>query len=61
MKSADNAADRSSRVDSVPSELGIGSEWQRGKDYISLDRDEWPTNRNFAERKNKVLILKEEI
>ena len=61
VKSADNAADKSSRVDSVPSELGIGSEWQRGKDYISLDRDQWPTNRNFAERKNKVLIPKEEI
>ena len=36
----------------------VRTEWQR-KDYITLE--EWPTNRNFTERKNKVLIPKEEI
>ena len=61
VKSADNAADRSSRLDSIPSELGIGSEWQRGPDYLTLDREEWPLDRNFADRKNKVQIPKEEI
>ena len=61
VKSEDNAADRASRLDSTPADLGIGSEWQDGPSYLRLVRDEWPFERNFADRKNKVLIPKEEI
>ena len=61
MKSADNAADRSSRLDSTPSELGLESGWQRGPDYLTKDREHWPLDRSFADRKNKVHIPKEEI
>ena len=38
-----------------------GSRWQTGQDYPTLDRADWPIERNFADRKNKVKISKEEI
>ena len=61
VRSADNAADRPSRLDSVPADLGLGSGWQVGPDYLTLDREQWPVERNFADRKNKVQIPEEEI
>ena len=56
VRSEHNAADRATRLDSVPSDLKLGSEWQTGPDYLCLDREEWPLERNFAERKTKVQI-----
>ena len=61
VRSAGNAADRASRLGSVPSDLKLGSEWQTGPDYLCLDREEWPFERNFADRKTKVHIPEEEI
>ena len=60
-KSADNAADRASRLDSTPADLQFGSEWQDGPGYLYLERKDWPLERNFADRKSKVLIPEEEI
>ena len=60
-KSADNAADRASRLDSTPADLRFGSEWQDGPGYLYLERKDWPLERNFADRKSKVLIPEEEI
>ena len=61
VKSSDNAADRPSRLDTVPADIDLGSRWQTGPDYLTLDRADWPVERNFADRKNKVQIPKEEI
>jgi hypothetical protein len=61
VKSDDNAADRPSRLDSTPADLRLGSEWQDGPSYLRLERDQWPFERNFADRKNKVLIPQEEV
>ena len=61
VKSEDNAADRASRLDSVPADLQLGSLWQTGPDYLCLDREEWPLERNFSDRKTKVEIPQEEI
>ena len=56
VKSEHNAADRPSRLDSTPADIGLGSLWQTGPDYLCLDREQWPLERNFADRKNKVTI-----
>ena len=61
VKSSDNAADRPSRLDTVPADIGLGSSWQTGPDYLTLDRADWPIERNFADRKNRVQIPKEEV
>ena len=61
VSSEDNAADRASRLDSVPADLQLGSVWQTGPDYLCLEREEWPVDRRFADRKTKVLIPEEEI
>ena len=61
VKSEHNAADRPSRLDSVPADLRLGSEWQTGPEYLSLERDQWPLERNFADRKSKIRIPQEEI
>ena len=50
VSSENNAADRASRLDSVPADLRIGSGWQTGPDYLCLEREEWPVDRNFADR-----------
>ena len=59
--SADNSADRPSRLDSVPADIAPGSRWQLGESYLTLDRKDWAMERNFANRRNKVQIPKEEI
>ena len=61
VRSEDNAADRPSRLDSTPSDLGLGSDWQDGPGYLRLERENWPFERNFADRKTKVLIPQEEV
>ena len=61
VKSSDNAADRPTRLDSEPKDIGLGSDWQKGPHYLSLDREHWPIERNFADRKSSVKIPKEEI
>ena len=48
-----NAADRPTRSDSTPEDLAVGSEWQTGPSFLRLPEDEWPTNRDFAARKDE--------
>ena len=52
--SENNVADRATRLNSVPDDLGIDSEWQTGPAYLKKPISEWPINRNFAERKGKI-------
>ena len=52
VKSSDNGADIATRLDSTPNEIGSHSGWQKGPSYLQLSRAEWPTNRDFAERKD---------
>ena len=52
VSSSDNAADQPTRMDSVASDIGPTSSWQRAPDYIYMPRKDWPTNRRFAERKD---------
>ena len=40
VKSSDNAADRPTRLDSEPKDIGLGSDWQKGPHYLSLDRED---------------------
>ena len=59
---AENPADRPSRVGSKPNDVGYGSEWQRGKDFLRLPRSLWPLERKFArENKDKVKIPLSEV
>ena len=46
-----NAADRPTRLDSTPADLGPLSEWQNGPAFLQLRETEWPINRDFATRK----------
>ena len=57
---ADNAADRPSRLDSVPDDLGLESEWLCGPAYLKKPVEEWPLNRLFAEKK-KIPFPAEEV
>ena len=50
----DNAADRATRLNSLPEDLGLNSDWQNGPPYLKLPVKKWPINRNFADRKNKI-------
>ena len=61
MPSADNAADKPSRIDSKVADLGIGSEWQDGKPYMLLPFSSWPWERNFADKKVTDLVPREEL
>ena len=47
-----NAADKPTRTDSTPGDLGPLSEWQNGPPFLKLPETEWPINRDFASRKN---------
>ena len=50
--SKNNAADIASRLDSRPEDIGPGSIWQEGPEYLRLPRSDWPVNRDFATRKH---------
>ena len=59
--SADNAADRPSRMNSEPRDLGVDSEWLGGPAYLKLPVEQWPFNRNFADKKSKLNVPMEEV
>ena len=61
VSSLDNAADRATRLNSTPEDLGLDSDWQRGPSYLRLPITEWPINRNFADRKRKIQFPVEEV
>ena len=62
LASAYNMADRPSRLDSKPRDIGFGSEWQEGKDFLKKPRNQWPLERNFAAcKKDEILIPREEV
>ena len=61
MSSMNNAADRPTRLDSKPEDLGIGSVWQDGLPYMREPFAEWPWERDFAERKVSDAIPREEL
>ena len=58
----DNPADRPTRLDSGPDDIGPGSEWQDGKAFLKLPRSSWPFERKYAkERKQQVMIPTAEV
>jgi hypothetical protein len=61
MSSMNNAAERPTRLDSKPEDLRIDSVWQEGLPYMRLPFDDWPWERDFAERKVSEAIPKEEL
>ena len=58
---AQNAADRPTRLDSVPADLSMDSVWMNGPAYLKLPVEEWPMNRDFASRKGKIRVPVEEV
>ena len=56
-----NAADRATRLQSLPADLMLGSEWLEGPAYLRSPIEEWPINRKFADKKSGVKIPVEEI
>lgn len=62
VSSENNPADRPTRLDSKPEDLGLGSEWQTGIEYLGNPRELWPFERKFAaERKDQVKVPSEEV
>ena len=61
MPSRYNAADRPTRLNSKPADLGIGTEWQDGPNYVQLPFQDWPWERNFAARKMTDVVPREEL
>ena len=61
VKSKDNAADRVTRLETLPSDLCLGSEWLDGPSFLRLPVEQWPVDRNFADRKGGARIPMEEI
>ena len=59
--SHDNAADRATRLSSTSADLSLDSGWLEGPAYLKLPVDQWPMNRNFAERKSKSKVPIEEV
>ena len=55
VSSSDNAADQPTRLDSTAEDVGPNSPWQRGKDYLYEPVENWPKNRNFADRKDSCI------
>ena len=49
--SKDNAADRPTRVDSCVDDISSDSPWQNGPAYLYSPSELWPTDRDFASRK----------
>ena len=56
-----NAADKGTRLQSVPGELGLNSEWLTGPSYLKKPIELWPINRDFSDRKSKVQLPMEDI
>ena len=42
-----NPADRNSRLDSIPEDVGYTSEWKKGLYFLKLPGKDWPLERNF--------------
>ena len=59
--SSDNAADTVTRLKIAPEFLQQGSGWLEGPEYLKLPVEDWPIDRNFAERKNKVCLPIDEV
>ena len=53
--SQDNAADQATRLDSTIDDVGMHSVWQTGKPFLKDPPSEWPTNRDFASRKEHLV------
>ena len=51
VSSDDNAADVVTRMRSLPSDLSLQGAWLSGPSYLKLPIQQWPIDRNFAERK----------
>ena len=56
-----NAADKATRLNTVPADLCIGSDWLCGPAYLKLPAEQWPMNRKFADRKSKFKVPVEEV
>ena len=50
MSSAENIADICTRKDSLLKNLGPDSRWQRGPDWLSRPRHQWPCSREFTHK-----------
>ena len=61
MPSADNCADRPSRLDSKIEDLSESSEWLKGKSYLYEEFSQWPWERKFTNRKISEAIPKKEL
>ena len=62
ISSMDNSADKPTRLDTDPSDIGMNSEWQRGKGYLKYPVASRPINRDFAAaRKDKIDIPVKEV
>ena len=55
VSSKDNAADRPSRLDSAIGDISSGSAWQKGPAYLYDPMPMWPTDRDFAARKESCI------
>ena len=53
--------DRATRLQSVPDDLGLSSEWLNGPAYLKTPIKEWPVNRDFADKKSTVKLPMKEI
>ena len=55
VSSEDNAADQPTKLDSTLADVSMDSPWQKGPSYLYLPRNQWPTNRDFASRKESLI------
>ena len=55
VRSHDNAADRATRLDSKIEDVDMHSEWQSGPTFLKDPPSDWPTNRDFADRKDQLI------
>ena len=61
VSSENNAADRASRLNSTPADLALGSAWLEGPAHLKLPVQDWPMNRDFADRKSKLKVPVDEV
>ena len=59
--STDNPSDQNSRVGSTVADVQLDSRWQLGPSYLALEREDWPFERNFADKKSRIEVPKEEV